>query len=77
MNTRNKILLGILIYLIYVYFNKCKEHFLLHYPISTRNMSYDLRGGIRLRNPSIGSFFHGLFPYWWISPRHPLANYHV
>ena len=73
MNTRNKILVVILVYLIILNIANNKEHFWVQYPVSTRNMSYDLRGDIK--NTQIGPFFYGLFPFWWISPHHPYANY--
>lgn len=61
MNTQHKILVGILIYLVYLNLINTKEHYIDNQSILRWPQSYF---GGSFRNTSIGSFFYGLFPYW-------------
>jgi hypothetical protein len=66
--------------------SKSEEGFYGWIPMATRNtynMSYDLRGDPYIDRRKVypyrtrewlGPFLYGLFPKWFISPRHPLAN---
>ena len=83
LNRNFKIILMIIFLGIFI-ISKSKEGFYGWIPISTRNtynMSYDIRGQPKLSYISfpyrtrewLGSFYYGLFPLWFISPRHPLA----
>jgi len=82
MESWEKILILILVIVLFVKFTN-KENFYGWIPISTRNthnMSYDLRGDPVHNTPYrskgyLGPFIYGLFPYFYMSPHHPFANY--
>jgi len=85
MENWERILILILIIVLFVKFT-LNEKFYGWIPIPTRNthnMSYDLRGDpvynrkvIPYRTKGyLGPFIYGLFPYMYLSPHHPFANY--
>ena len=77
MNRNQIIILIVIALMIYLNLKSVKEHFFMPYPISTRNtrnMIYDIRGHPlypNFRRGYFGSFMYRLFPYWYMSPRHP------
>ena len=85
MEAWERIFILVLVIVLFLKFTP-KEGFYGWIPISTRNtynMSYDLRGDPIFYHKHIphrtkgyfGPFLYGLFPYWYMSPRHPFAYY--